>query len=105
MQYKLNELDGKITVILSGSLYIESVAKLRGDVLQAIDQGKIHLIFDMHNLEYIDSAGLGVLITVQKRVRQKGGNVVIRGLKGDVRELFELTRLDKVFDIEKDFAN
>ena len=105
MQYKLHELDGKITVILSGSLYIESVAKLRGDVLQAIDQGKIHLIFDMHNLEYIDSAGLGVLITVQKRVRQKGGNVVIRGLKGDVRELFELTRLDKVFDIEKDFAN
>lgn len=102
MEYKVNEVEGKTTITLSGNLYVESVARLREDVLQCIEQGKIHFVFDMNKLEYIDSAGLGVLITVQKRVLQRGGGVVIRGLKGVVRELFELTRLDKVFDIEKE---
>lgn len=102
MRYKINEVDNKVTIALSGNLYVESVVKLREDILKAIEQGKSHFIFDMHNLEYIDSAGLGVLITVQKRVRQLNGGVVIRGLKGNVRELFELTRLDKVFTLEDD---
>lgn len=100
MQYEINEVDGKVTVALAGNLYVESVAKLRENVLQAIAEGKKHFIFNMQALEYIDSAGLGVLITAQKRVRLQGGNIIIRGLHGDVRELFELTRLDKVFTIE-----
>jgi len=101
MEYGISESGGVVTVALVGNLYVESVAKLREGCLKYIEQGKIHFVFDMHKLEYIDSSGLGVLITVQKRVRSRGGNVAIRGLKGIVRELFELTRLDKVFDIEK----
>lgn len=99
--YKISEADGKVTVTLTGSLYVEVVAKLREDVLQLIDSGKVNIVIDMNSLEYIDSAGLGVLITFQKRVLQRNGGVTVRGLQGVVRELFELTRLDKVFDIEK----
>ena len=100
MEFQIIESGGKVNVTLSGNLYVESVTKLREECLQYIADGKIHFVFDMHNLEYIDSSGLGVLITVQKRVLQRGGKVIIRNMRGTVKELFELTRLDKVFDIE-----
>ncbi|MBP1764982.1 MAG: hypothetical protein H6Q65_2040 [Firmicutes bacterium] len=101
MEYEIREADGTVIVVLSGNFYVESVAKLREDCLRHITEGKTFFVFDMYNLEYIDSSGLGVLITVQKRVRQRGGKVTLCGLRGIVRELFELTRLDKVFDMGK----
>ena len=51
------------------------------------------------DIDYIDSAGLGVLISVQKRAASVGGQVSVSGLSGMVKEIFELTRLDRIFPV------
>ena len=100
MHFKITENDGRVIVKLCGDLYVKSVAELREEILQRIEQGKLCFTFDMSELQYIDSAGLGVMITFQKRVLPQGGGLTVRGLHGVVKELFEQTRLDKVFIIE-----
>ncbi|WNS75415.1 STAS domain-containing protein [Bacillus sp. DTU_2020_1000418_1_SI_GHA_SEK_038] len=89
-----------IKVELEGNLYVEGATELRERLLQQIDKGVHTMEFDMNGLNYIDSSGLGVLIAIHKRCVQKGGALKIFGVKGNIKELFELTRLNKVFDLE-----
>jgi len=100
MEYQIEESQETVTVKLKGDMYLKAVARLREDLLQRIAAGKRFYAFDMSELRYIDSAGLGLLVTVQKRVAPKDGMVSIRGLQGVIKELFEQTRLDRVFFIE-----
>lgn len=89
----------QVRVILKGSMHVEDAGILRGKLLEIIDQGQKNFLVDMSNLDYIDSTGLGVLVTIHKRALQKNGTVTIKGLKGAVQDLFDLTRLNKVFTI------
>ncbi len=93
-------VDDQVVVMLSGSIYVEEAAAIRENLLQYIDKGFKKYLIDVANVDYIDSAGLGVLVAIQKRALQNGGGVVIKGLSGIVKELFELTRLTKVFEIQ-----
>ncbi len=52
------------------------------------------------NLEYISSAGLGILIKHQKRLKEKGHGLKITNLNKHIRDIFLLTGFDKVFIIE-----
>lgn len=92
--------NGIVHVTLTGSIYVETAAVLREKLLFYIDGGYKHFIIDFAQVDYIDSTGLGVLISIHKRSVELGGEVVIRELKGNVKELFELTRLVKVFKME-----
>lgn len=89
----------QVTAMLAGGLYVEDAVALRETLLSYIEQGYKQYMIDLSRVDYIDSSGLGVLVAVQKRALQKGGGVTIKGLKGVVKEVFELTRLTKVFDI------
>ena len=56
-------------------------------------------VIDFTNTGYIDSSGLGALVTMSKQVREHGGELRIAGLNDDLRALFELTKLDTLFTI------
>ncbi len=86
-------------VSLGGSMYVEDSATVREQLIELLEEGIINLTFDLSALSYIDSSGLGVLISIHKRCLQKGGRMVITGLRGMVEELFKLTRLDLVFNV------
>ncbi|MGI6251919.1 MAG: STAS domain-containing protein [Synergistaceae bacterium] len=86
-------------VSLGGSMYVEDSATAREQLIELLEEGVVNLTFDLSNLTYIDSSGLGVLISIHKRCLQKGGRMVITGLRGMVEELFKLTRLDLVFNV------
>lgn len=88
-----------IQVVLAGNLYVEEATELRETLIEQIDLGVHSIRLDLSSLSYIDSSGLGVLIAIQKRCTQKKGFVKIKGLQGNIKELFELTRLTKVFEI------
>jgi len=93
-------VDGdKIIVTLSGSMHVEDAGVLRTKLLECTEQGSRFFLIDMAGLDYLDSTGLGVLVTIHKRALQNNGVVTLRGLSGRVKELFELTRLNKVFQI------
>lgn len=100
MGYQIIDANGKVTVKLADDMYVKSVAALREELLALISAGKHCYIFDMHDLRYIDSAGLGLMVTVLKRVAPNGGEVRVRNLHGVIKELFEQTRLEKIFIVE-----
>ena len=55
---------------------------------------------ELEGVDYIDSSGLGTLVAIQKQALQHSGGVTLKGIHGLVKDLFELTRLNKVFDIQ-----
>ena len=89
----------KMIITLSESMYIEDAVVFRERVINFTDQGYAYYIIDLSELEYIDSSGLGVMVALQKKALQAGGKVCITGLRGDIRELFVLSRLTNIFEI------
>ena len=100
MRQKITVAEHQVRVTLSGSIYAEDATRLRKSLLELIIEGHNTLIIDLKDADFIDSAGLGTLVAIHKRARENGGSVSIQGLQGFVRELFELVRLDKVFEIQ-----
>lgn len=90
----------QVRVELTGNIYVAEAAVLRDFLLGYVNKGQTKLTIDFTDVEYIDSSTLGVLVAVQKKALQNGGGVVITGLHGLVKELFEMTRLTKVFEIK-----
>ena len=100
MIQEITVIDNQVQVNLSGSIYVEEAAQLRESLIGYIEKGHKSFIIDLGNVDYIDSSGLGTLVAIQKRALQNGGSVIIKNLKGLVKDLFELTRLTKVFEIQ-----
>ena len=92
--------DNKVLVNIEGSIYVEDAGALRETLLKHIANGKSVFIIDFAKVDYIDSSGLGVLVSIQKRALQHSGGVIVKNLQGVVKELFELTRLTRVFEIQ-----
>ena len=87
-----------LQVVLSGSIYVEDAKAIRESLIGYICQGNPLISIDLSDVDYIDCSGLGTLVFVNKQAQLKGGRVEIKGLRGSVKELFELTRLNKVFE-------
>ena len=99
MKIDISKSGNGARVNLSGSMYVEDSASVREKLIALLDEGVSNLTLELSGLDYIDSSGLGVLISTHKRCLQKGGKMTITGLRGMVEELFKLTRLDLVFNV------
>jgi anti-sigma B factor antagonist len=71
-------------------------------VIEEIDKGERKLIVSFKNVEYIDSSFLGALVGILKHLLPLKGQLVLADLNGDIENLFDLTRLNKIFNIKKD---
>ncbi|MCY9667044.1 STAS domain-containing protein [Paenibacillus alginolyticus] len=91
--------DGQVNVTPRGKIYVDEATIIREKLFPYLDKGCKQFVFHLCHVDYIDSSGLGVLVALQKKAHPSGGGVVIQGLQGDVKELFELTRLTSVFEI------
>ena len=93
-------VDNRIHIILQGTIYVEDAKEMTEKLVALIESGQTRLLIDLSLVEYIDSSGLGMLIRIQKIAVRNGGNVVLKGVQGIVRELFEMTRLTALFHIQ-----
>ena len=59
------------------------------------------ILLDFANVEFLSSAALGHLIKLEKRSKAKGAQLVLANIKDTIYEVFTITRLDKVFNIQK----
>lgn len=92
-----------VTVIrIDGQLTVGNRQELKTAVQDALDRGGRKLLLDCTSTGYIDSSGLGALVTIARRVREAGADMRIAGLNEDLRSLFELTKLDTLFEIHPD---
>lgn len=100
MKHSIKVSGNHATIFLNDKIYVSDASLLRDDLLEIIDQGVIDLKMDLSGLSYIDSSGLGTLVTINKRVKEKNGKLVLSGAQGLPLDLLKRTRLDKVFTIE-----
>jgi len=100
MEIKTTVANGQVIVDLSGKMYVEEATVLREKLLSLMEAGHQNFVIKLASVDYIDSSGLGVLVAIQKRALQMKGSVVISGATGIVKELFELTRLNKIFEMK-----
>lgn len=62
-----------------------------------VDEGCQKIVLDLSSLSFIDSSGLGAIVTALKSARGAGGEIRLCGLSSQVRSIFDLTRLHRVF--------
>lgn len=92
-------IDGVLVVRVDERRLDASKAPLFKDhISQAIGDGINRLVLDLGQVEFIDSSGLGVIVSVLKRLGPSG-NLAIAGANSAVRRLFSLTRMDRVFTL------
>lgn len=68
-------------------------------MLSLFDEGRCRLIIDLSTVRFVDSSGLGALVSGFKNASARDGNLKLCGLQPQVRSMFELTRLHRVFEI------
>ena len=66
------------------------------------EDGRRKIVLDFTNVEYLSSAALGKLITMDKKVKGAKGKLRLCSIRPDIYEVFAITRLNKLFDIKKD---
>ncbi len=92
-----------LVVALSGRVVIGEVADhFRDIVYNAIDSGSRKIVINMAEVTFIDSSGLGALVNAMLRMRNVGGKLKLTQPSSKVSELLEVTKLDKVMEIEPD---
>lgn len=91
--------DGVTTVTVAGQLIVANRQELKQLIHQGIEQGRRKFLIDFTPTVYVDSSGLGALVSINKRLREAGGVLYLAGLNEDLVSLFALTRLDTLFRI------
>ena len=92
------------TVTLDGEVDVYTAPQLKERLVQLIDDGCVNVVVDLRGVGFIDSSGLGVLVSALRRARERDGAVRIVCTKDSVLKIFRITGLDKVFPIFSDVA-
>lgn len=90
---------GAVVVAVVGQLGVGNREALKQHFIDELANGARAFVLDLTCAGYIDASGLGVLVSIEKRVRDAGGEIVLAGLNEDLTELFEITKLDTAFPI------
>lgn len=73
--------------------------ELKAEMLKLFDEGKNSIVIDLKDVRFVDSSGLGSLVSGFKNASARNGNLKLSGLQPQVKSMFELTRLHRVFEI------
>ena len=94
---------GDVTVVsfMDRKILDEQNIQVIGEQLFSLvdESGRKKLLLNFGNVEYMSSAALGKLITLNKKVQAAGGRLVLCNIDPQIREVFEITKLDKLFFI------
>ncbi len=95
-----SERDGNnLTVKLSGKLNTNTANSAKNEILSMLD-GVNNAVFDLDGLEYISSSGLRILIAAMKKIRAQGGNMTLKNICEQVREVLDMTGFIQIFNVE-----
>jgi len=99
MSFDVQKKDGITVIDVKGQLIVGNRQELKQKVLDELETGARKFLVDFAGTGYIDSSGLGVLVSLSKKIREQGGELRLANLNEDLRTLFELTKLDSLFHI------
>ena len=101
MSLRTTKQGDAIIIAVEGQLVAANRQQLREAVTMEIDRGARAFIIDFAETGYVDSAGLGALVSLSKKIRESNGSLRLTNLNDDLRTLFELTRLDTLFALDE----
>jgi anti-sigma B factor antagonist len=106
MKSTTRQVDGVTIVDLSGRITLgEGSTMLRDIVRDIISKGNRKILLNLGDVTYIDSSGIGELVSAFTTVRNGGGELKLLNLTKKVHDLLQITKLYTVFDIKDDEAN
>jgi anti-anti-sigma factor len=96
---------GEVAILrISGDVTSSSEAELTGGFAAAIDDGARAVVLDFSAMEYMNSGGIGLLVTLLVRAQRAGTRLLAIGLSDHYRQILSLTRLDEAIEILPDEA-
>ena len=96
MNYTITAKDGTTLITIEGTLDAVSVSDVRGELDKLVASRPKAVEVDLSQLRMIDSSGVGALVSLYKRVRAKGGTVVLKGVRDQPLAIFQLLQLDRL---------
>ena len=97
------ELDGVTVLDLSGRITLgEGSVQLREAIRDLISKGSKNILLNLGDVNYIDSSGLGELVTSFTTVRNQGGQLKLMNLNKHVHNLLQITKLYTIFEVVED---
>ncbi len=105
MSLKMNkrQVDSVTVIDMSGKIILgEETAQLRETVKKILSEGNDRILLNLNDVSYIDSSGLGQLVSCFATTSRKGGQIKLLNLTNKVKEVLQITKLSTVFDIFED---
>ena len=106
MKFNTRQVDGVTVLDLSGRITLgEGSVTVRDAVQDALAKGSRKILLNLGNVDYIDSSGLGELVSAYTSVKNAGGELKLLQLTKKVHDLLQITKLYTVFDVKDDEAS
>ncbi len=106
MKVSTRQVDGVTILDLSGRITLgEGSVQLRDAVRDLLSKGSKHILLNLADVNYIDSSGIGELVSAYTTVRNQGGELKLLNLTKKVHDLLQITKLYTVFDVKDDEAS
>ena len=84
---------------LSGRLDLANGNSLKGEIKEILDKGKSAIHLNLKDLEFVNSSGLGAMVSIMKEIRLRRGRLTLSDMADYVREVFDITQLSHIFEI------
>jgi anti-sigma B factor antagonist len=94
--------DFSVLSILEDRVDAHNSGDLKAYLMQLIESGEHRIIIQLGSVRFIDSSGLGALLSGNKNIALKDGRLILVNIQKQVLSMFELTRLNRVFEIVAD---
>jgi anti-sigma B factor antagonist len=106
MKASTRQVDGVTIIDLSGRITLgEGSVVLRDTIRNSVGQGIKKIVLNLGDVTYIDSSGIGELVSAFTSVRNQGGELKLLNLTKKVHDLLQITKLYTVFDVKDDEAS
>ena len=106
MKVNTRQVDGVTILDLSGRITLgEGSVQLRDSIRDLLAKGSKLILLNLADVNYIDSSGIGELVSAYTTVRNQGGELKLLNLTKKVHDLLQITKLYTVFDVKDDEAS
>jgi anti-sigma B factor antagonist len=99
MDIQVREVGNVVILDINGEIDLYNAPEIKETIKNQMEQGKNQIIINLDKVSYIDSSGIGVLISSLSNLKKAGGGLKIIHVYASVRKVFELTKLTSFFDI------
>ena len=104
LMLRVEGVEGCLVGRLSGATDLSNAVRLEGQVRNVVELGERHLVLDLSETTFLNSAALAALVSAHHRATVLGGSIRLAGAKGPVRKMLAVTRLDEILEHHGDVA-